>query len=162
MKLAARAGPPTMTLDKKAFFARTMHSPDSPERAALRAALREVSRALLPLHRQLIEYAKAEYAFAVGPVARPADLIHLLTDDPFFAWLKPVTALIVDIDEMARTDFEPEAALAIGDRVQELFTRGDPASLFTQHYVAALQGDAEVAIAHADLRKAFAPLRRRP
>ena len=150
-----------MTLDKKAFFARTMHSPDSPERAALRSALRDVSRALIPLHRQLIEYAKAEFARAVGPVARPAELLQMLTDDPFFAWLKPVTALIVDIDEMVRTDFEPEAALGIGDRVQSLFTRGDPASPFSQRYLPALQGNVEVAIAHADLRNAFEPLRRR-
>jgi hypothetical protein len=40
-----------MAFDKKEFFARTMHTPDTPERAALRAALREVSKALLPLHR---------------------------------------------------------------------------------------------------------------
>ena len=149
-----------MTLDKKAFFARTMHSPDSPERAALRLALRELSRALLPLHRQLIEHAKAEYASAVGPVAPPAEMIQMLTDDPFFAWLKPVTALIVHIDEMVRTDFEPEAAFAVGDRVQDLFTRGDPAALFTQRYVPALQSDVGLAIAHADLRKALEPLRR--
>ncbi len=148
-----------MTLDKKAFFARTMHTPDSPQRAALRSSLREVSRALLPLHRHLIEHAKAEFAVAVGPVARPAELLQLLTDDPFFAWLKPVTALIVDIDEMARIDFEPEAAMAIGDRVEALFTKGDPASAFSQHYVPALQSNVEVAIAHADLRKAFEPLR---
>ena len=150
-----------MTLDKKAFFARTMHSPDSPERAALRSALRDVSRSLIPLHRHLIEYAKAEFARAIGPVARPAELLQMLTDDPFFAWLKPVTALIVDIDEMVRTDFEPEAALGIGDRVQSLFTRGDPASPFSQRYLPALQGNVEVAIAHADLRNAFEPLRRR-
>ena len=37
-----------MPLDKKSFYARTMHTPDSPERAAHRAALREVSKAPAP------------------------------------------------------------------------------------------------------------------
>jgi hypothetical protein len=44
-----------MAFDKNDFYARTMHTPDTPERAALRAALRNVSKALLPLHRRLID-----------------------------------------------------------------------------------------------------------
>ena len=97
---------PVMPLDKKSFYARTMHTPDSPERAALRSALRDVSKALLPLHRALIDAAKDDYAFGIAPV-KPSQLLQLLNDDPFFAWLKPVTALIVDIDEMARSTSSP-------------------------------------------------------
>ena len=82
--------------DQKAkFFARTMHTPDDAARATLRAALREVSRLLMPLHRALIEVAKDDYAFAFGPVEQPTHLFRLLNDDPFFAWLKPITSLIV-------------------------------------------------------------------
>src|SRR5437762_13721949 len=93
-------------LDKNSFFARTMHTPDSPERAELRAALRDISKALIPLHRHLIDAAKSDYAFAYDVEASPSQLIELLQNDPFFAWLKPLTALIVDIDEMARRDFD--------------------------------------------------------
>lgn len=147
-----------MPLDKKSFYARTMHTPDSPERAALRAALRDVSKLLLPLHRALINAAKEDYAFAVGPVAKPAQLLQLLTDDPFFAWLKPVTALIVDIDEMARTDFETSDVAAIADRVDRLFgPKADEG--FSRQYVPMLQRNVEVAISHATLRKAAAQLR---
>jgi hypothetical protein len=128
-----------MALDKKSFFARTMHTPDTPERAALRGTLRDVSKALLPLHRALIDAAKDDYAFAVAPV-KPAQLLQLLTDDPFFAWLKPLTALIVDIDEMARTDFEATDVAAISERVDRLF-------------------GVDIAIGHAALRKAAARLR---
>ena len=149
---------PVMPLDKKSFYARTMHTPDSPERAALRAALRDVSKLLLPLHRALIDAAKEDHAFAVGAVAKPAQLLQLLTDDPFFAWLKPVTALIVDIDEMARTDFEASDVAAIADRVDRLF--GPKAEEgFAQQYVPMLQRSVEVAISHAALRKAATQLR---
>jgi hypothetical protein len=94
--------------DQKAkFFARTMHTPDDEVRAAHRAALRDVSRHLMPLHRALIDAAKDDYAFAYGPVDQPTKLLGLLNEDPFFAWLKPITSLIVDIDEMSRRDFGP-------------------------------------------------------
>jgi hypothetical protein len=146
-----------MTLDKKSFYARTMHTPDSPERAALRAALREVSKLLLPMHRALIDGAKEDYAFAVAPV-KPAELLRLLTDDPFFAWLKPVTSLIVDIDEMARTDFEPADVAAIAGRVDSLFGPKAEAT-FSEQYVPMLQRNVDIAIGHAALRKAVTRLR---
>ena len=147
-----------MPLDKKSFYARTMHTPDSPERAAHRAALREVSKLLLPLHRALIDAAKEDYAFAVGPIEKPAQLLQLLTDDPFFAWLKPVTSLIVDIDEMARTDFEVSDIAAVADRLDLLF--GPKAGQeFASQYVPMLQRSVDVAMSHAAIRKASARLR---
>jgi hypothetical protein len=136
-----------MPFSKNDFFARTMHTPDPPERAALRAALREVSKALMPLHRRLIDATKEEYAFA----GTPTQLLDLLQSDPFFAWLKPMTSLIVDIDEMTRTDFEEADAARIADRVEQLFA--------AERYVILLQRDVDVAMAHAALRKALRALR---
>jgi len=147
-----------MPIDRNAFFARTMHTPDSSERAALRAALRELSKALLPLHRALIETARDDYAFAYGKVVGPAQLLQLITDEPFFAWLKPMTALIVEIDEMARVDFEAEAARAVAGRVEQLIGSGADAA-FNDRYVPLLQRDVDAAIAHAAIRRALAKLR---
>ncbi|HXH41586.1 MAG TPA: hypothetical protein VNN08_23375 [Thermoanaerobaculia bacterium] len=146
-----------MPLDKKSFYARTMHTPDSPERAALREALREISKLLLPLHRALIDVAKEDYAFAVAPV-KPAQLLQLLTDDPFFAWLKPVTSLIVDIDEMARTDFEAADVAVIADRLDHLFG-AKAEGAFSAQYIPMLQRSVDIAIGHVELRKAVARLR---
>lgn len=148
-----------MTIDKKAFFARTMHTPDSPERAALRDALREISAALIPLHRLLIDVAKNDYAFAYGPVGA-ARLVHLIRSDPFFAWLQPLTAIIVEIDEMRRTDFEPHDARSISERLDRLFGNGSRDALFAEHYIEILQREVAVAIAHAELRRAMQRLSR--
>jgi hypothetical protein len=146
-----------MPLDKNSFYARTMHTPDSPERAAQRQALRDVSKALLPLHRALIDAAKDDYAFGIAPV-KPSQLLQLLGDDPFFAWLKPMTSLIVDIDEMARTDFEAADVAAIVDRIDSLFgTKEDDA--FAKQYVPMLQRSVDIAAGHAALRKAASQLR---
>jgi hypothetical protein len=146
-----------MALDKKSFYARTMHTPDTPERAALREALRGVSKALLPLHRALIDAAKDDYAFGIGPV-KPSQLLQLLSDDPFFAWLKPLTSLIVDIDEMARTDFEPADIAGIAERVDRLFgAKAD--EVFAAQYIPMIQRSVDIAIGHAALRKAAVRLR---
>src|SRR5262249_53578781 len=127
-----------MTTDRKAaFYARRMHTPDTPERAELRAALRDTSKQLIALHRHLIHAAQADFAFPTGSTPAPAELLRLLTDDPFFAWLKPMTELIVAIDEMASADFEPADAHALGRRLSAMFdaTEGD----FAEHYVPILQ-----------------------
>jgi hypothetical protein len=148
-----------MAFDKNDFYARTMHTPDTPERAELRTALRNVSKVLIPLHRRLIDATKEDYAFAYAPVDTPGQLLQLVTSDPFFAWLKPLTALIVEIDEMARTDFDPAAAAALAARVDQLFgNTPDPA--FAERYLPLLQRDVDVTIGHAALRKAVRGLRR--
>ena len=144
---------------KAAFYARTMHTPDSPQRAELRAALRDTSRQLIGLHRALIDTAKEDFALATGAAPTPNELLRLLTDDPFFAWLKPMTALIVEIDEMARTDFEPADAHAIGERLGAMFD-ATAAGPFATHYIPFLQRSVDIAIAHAALRTAMGKLRK--
>ena len=148
--------------EKKArFFARTMHTPDDEIRGAMRAALRGSSKALIPLHRALIEAARSDYSFAYGSVDHPTKLLQLLGEDPFFEWLKPLTKLIVDIDELARRDFEPAEAAAIADRINRLFgTEPDPE--FASRYVPVLQRDVDVAVGHAALRKAVSGLKPAP
>jgi hypothetical protein len=143
---------------KEDFYARTMHTPDDAERAEMRATLRELSQQLLPLHRALIESARADYAAMVAPVNGPNHLLQLLGEDPHFAWLKPVTSLIVDIDEMARVDFTPADFAAIVRRVEQSFGIAPDAD-FASRYIPVLQRDVDVAIAHAALRQA---LSRRP
>lgn len=134
-------------MDKNTFFARTMHTPDSPERARLRETLREISRVLIPLHQRLIDLAKSDYTFAYDAQMRPAQMVELLQNDPFFSWLKPLTSIIVDIDEMTRKDFQADEALAIARRLEALFAE--------QQYIDMLQREVDVATGHAALRRAL-------
>ena len=134
-----------------------MHTPDDPKRAAVRAALREMSKLLIPLHRALIDASRDEFTAAGGFIQSPHHLLQLITDDPFFAWLKPMTSLIVDIDEMARVDFKDEDVAAIASRVDRLFGANVDES-FAARYVPILQRNVDVAIAHAAVRQALARL----
>jgi hypothetical protein len=129
---------------KEDFYARTMHTPDDPARAAQRAALRDLWKQLLPLHRALIDAARDEY-------------ITQVNEDPFFTWLKPLTAVIVDIDEMSRTDFERTQLDAMTARVRQIFD-GEAEAAFGSRYLPLLQRDVDVAIAHAAIRQLLARL----
>ncbi len=139
---------------KPKFFARTMHTPDDEARASQRAKLRDVSRQLIPLHRALIDAAKADYAVAFEAIDQPTVLLHLLNEDPFFAWLKPLTSLIVDIDEMARKDFSNDAYEAILQRIEALFGASSTSD-FAVKYLPLLQQSIDLAVAHASLKKLF-------
>ena len=148
--------------DRKArFFARTMHTPDDETRASIRSALREISQAILPLHRALIEATREEYSFAYEPVQQPTQLLRLLHEHPFFEWLKPMTGLIVEIDELARRDFTPDEVAAVAKQVDSMFGPA-PDAQFALRYVPILQRDTDVAIGHAAVRKAAARLRQKP
>jgi len=64
-------------MKKEDVYARMMHTPDDPERAELRAALRETWKQLLPLHRALIDSAREEYTAGGAPLNGPGHLLQL-------------------------------------------------------------------------------------
>jgi hypothetical protein len=139
-------------MKKEDVYARMMHTPDDPERAELRTALRDTWKQLMPLHRALIDSASAEYSLNVGPVSGPNHLMKLLQEDPFFEWLRPLTSIIVDLDTLSRTDFQRPDAEALGARLEQLFGPNANAA-FAERYVPVLQRDVDVAVAHAAVRK---------
>lgn len=139
-------------MKKEDVYARMMHTPDDPARAELRAALRDLWKQLLPLHRALIDAAREEYAVTIGPVSGPTHMIELLQEDPFFEWLRPMTTLIVDIDSLSRTDFERADVSAIAARLERLFG-STPDADFSARYVPLLQREVDVAAGHAGIRK---------
>jgi len=80
---------------------RPMRRNPTPE--PLRSQLVEVRRGLLRLHKGLIDSERAEWERGRGPVTN-AELLQALIEDPFFAWLRPYSGLIVDIDEALSGD----------------------------------------------------------
>ena len=144
-------------MSKEDVYARLMHTPDDPERAATRAALRDAWKHLLPLHRALIDSAKADFSARFGAPDGPHHLMRLLQEDPFFGWLKPLTSLIVDLDTMSRTDFERDEVVAMVARIESMFG-AEPDAGFAARYVPVLQREVDVAIAHAAIRQTIVKL----
>jgi hypothetical protein len=66
--------------------------------------LHHVRDAILRLHKILLEDAKRHYERLNGPVPSPYVFLDLLVNDPFFAWLRIFSQLIVTLDEGMESD----------------------------------------------------------
>ena len=115
------------------------------------ALLREVRVKLLHLHRVLLENERKSFERTHGRV-NGGELLQLVINHPQFAWLRTISALITQIDEMFDAD-EPRADEHVTNLViqaQQLFSSpGDEA--FRDRYQQALQQQPDVVIAHAAL-----------
>lgn len=70
----------------------------------LRADLRRFHTILLEVHRTLIEATRYEFESAHGRIENPYELLQLVESDPVFAWLRPMTSLLVQVDELLEQD----------------------------------------------------------
>lgn len=78
---------------------------ESPVPGALAAArLRAVRMALLALHKTLLDHERLRYERTHGRIDTAGQALHLVMNDPWFAWLRPVSALIVQADEKLDDD----------------------------------------------------------
>jgi hypothetical protein len=64
-----------------------------------REGLRELSRRLMRLHRLLLDRERDAYEDRHGPIA-PGQVLNLVLYDPHFAWLRTLSALMAQIDEV--------------------------------------------------------------
>jgi hypothetical protein len=64
-----------------------------------RKRLEKVRRALLALHKALVDSERISYEQTMGPIQSPNHFLQLLMRDPWFVWLQPLSQLIVSMDE---------------------------------------------------------------
>lgn len=111
--------------------------------------------ALLYLHKTLVDSERQRYEKTIGAIKSPNHFLQLLTSDPWFAWLHPLSQLIVSMDE-ALEEKEP-LTLAMIDalvgRAGQLLVATENAKDFPGHYDNALQNDPDVVLAHAEAIK---------
>ena len=76
----------------------------------------------------MIAVVRIEYEREHGRVASSGDLLQLVAFDPTFAWLHPLSELIVQLDELVETVLvtETETADGAGERRARLLS-GTPA-----------------------------------
>jgi hypothetical protein len=127
------------------------------------AQLRTLSGALQEVHRSLMETAQYQYELASGPVRSRGELLDLLLHDEAFAWLRPLSGLIVEIDELAARDPAPTPTetAAMGTLVQAFTSSSDDPDAFGSRYVGLLTSEPRVAMSHVGLRDALAGFRAR-
>lgn len=125
----------------------TKKRPNSPGKQHLQ----ETRSALLDLHKVLIDSQREQYEKTVGPIPSPNHFLKLLTEDPWFAWLQPLSQLIVTMDEVLEEKEPLTAAMveALINRTRSLLLPEESNHGFSGHYFEALQHDPDVVMAHA-------------
>ena len=113
--------------------------------------LQQLRKALLDLHKALVDSERVSYEKTIGAISSPNHFLQLLTSDPWFAWLHPLSQLIVAMDE-ALDEKEPLTSAAIDLLVRQirlLLVASESGEGFSRHYFDALQRDPDVVLAHA-------------
>jgi len=136
----------------------TRESPEKPEGepAGVRHPLEALRSSLLTLHKALVDSERVEYEKTMGKIRSPNHFLQLLTNDPWFAWLTPLSQLIVSIDE-ALDRKEPLTKKTVDAFIKQsarLLVASETGPDFSHHYFEALQRDPDVVLAHAEVVKA--------
>ena len=127
----------------------------TPEQEEMRKPLVELHGALLKLHKALIESERVVYEKEVGPISSPNHFFQLLTDDPWFAWLRPISQLIVAVDETLDSK-EPLTSADVDALMSQsvfLLVPAKNGGEFGERCVEALQRDPRVVLTHAQVAK---------
>jgi hypothetical protein len=116
------------------------------------SVLKSLRLALLRLHKTLLDWERAAYERVHGRQSSHA-LLEALLQDPQFSWLRPISQLVVRIDEMLEDDVPPgendlEVILA---HVRDLTRADEAGNPYEQRYFAALQGNPDAVFAHRDV-----------
>ena len=114
--------------------------------------LKGLSKALLRLHKTLLDASKVEYEAKNGRIATVSVYFQLVIDDPHFAWLRKMSSLIALIDEatsIRRPASEAEARALVGE-AKILLNFEDPDEDFNDKFQAALQKNQDAVLGHND------------
>lgn len=115
--------------------------------------LQKLRRNLLHLHKTLLEMERSDFERDFGRLTS-GELLQLVINHAQFAWLRLISALVVQIDEMLSAD-EPVTMNDFRElRTQARLLFNSPSDeVFREKYQAALQREPEVVMAHSEVLK---------
>jgi hypothetical protein len=128
---------------------------ENPQETAARERLIALRDALLKLHKALIDSERVGYEQTFGSIASPANFLRLLTQDPWFAWLRPLSGFITSLDETLDAD-EPITERIVTDfskTARSLLVVDENGEGIGRQYFEALQRDPDVVMAHSAVVK---------
>ena len=115
----------------------------------------QLRRALLRLHKALLDDERVSYERVNGRIASNGEFLQLVLGDAWFAWLRPLSQLLAKLDELGEEDTSPDGLTtsALIASIKILLTPSEEGNGFGRHYYEALQREPEVVLAHAAVRK---------
>ena len=120
----------------------------------LRAALNDIHSMLLDIHKALLDHERRRYEAANGAV-EPGAVLQLIMSHPWFAWLKPLSSLILQIDELTEGN-EPidlNAGRALLTQARQTVAPREDATPFQREYLRVIQEYPETASLHGQWKQ---------
>jgi len=114
--------------------------------------LTHLRNALLKLHKTLLDSERAVYERDIERINTPNQFLGLVMDDPWFAYLRQLSGLVVEIDERIDNRKQPltgDDASAYLVRARTLLMPAEHGQGFERRYFEAMQRDPNVVLAHA-------------
>ena len=124
----------------------------APATEAERKQIVSIRNELLRLHKILLETERVRYERVNGRITDMFQLLNLTINDPAFAWLRPLSTLIVEIDEQLDDKEKPMTsaqAKAVRAEIRELLTPSQLGGDFQRNYHWALQESPDAVIGHS-------------
>jgi hypothetical protein len=124
---------------------------------AERTDLQGIRLSLLDLHKALLDEVRAAYEGEYGPIGSPGEFLSLVLNHERFAWLRTLSGVIVEFDELVspRTKSGPVEAAALLQVARELLVLDETGNDYQRKYWAAVQESPDVLIAHCKAEKLF-------
>ena len=104
--------------------------------------MNELHKRLLELHKALVDVEREGYERARGRMT-DGEFLKALIDDPAFAWLAPLTALIVRLDEL-----EGDLPVEYRTEIRRLLKPDELGLAFQRRYHEILQKSPDALVAH--------------
>lgn len=120
-----------------------------------RTNLKDLSKAMLRLHKTLLDAAKTDYEARNGAIENVSLYFQLVIDDPHFAWLRKISSLIALIDEavsVRRPATETEAK-GLENEAKLLLNFQDADEGFNTKFQNALQENKDAVLGYNDTLK---------
>ena len=126
-----------------------------------RQQLVDVRTALLRLHKALLDFEREAYEREGAKIANSYEFLNLVMNDPWFAWLRQLSELIVEMDELLAAKDTPNenTGVALIRQARMLLTPAESGSEFQRKYFAAMQQYPEVVLAHSEFANVLGPAR---
>src|SRR5687767_483831 len=119
-----------------------------------RQFLFDLLKTLLHLHKTLLDWERSAYERVHGRQSA-SELLKVIVSDPQFAWLRPLTELIVRIDSALEAE-APDSPLdieALVSHARAIVTPDEATGAHAQRYLEALQEHPDAVIAHGGVTK---------
>jgi hypothetical protein len=117
----------------------------------LRQVLAGLREGLLDLHKALIESERSGYEKTFGKITSSYQFLQLLTSDSWFAWLRPLSRIITEMDEVldAKKALTASSVKNLTNQAKSMLVAASGGNGFSGHYDEVLQRDSDVLFAHA-------------